>query len=55
MDPDYNIPMYELESANAARLLALNTNCTDKNLGTFLSSTEMVGLDEGYGLIIPIP
>ena len=30
MDPEYNLPKYELESANAARLLALNINCTNK-------------------------
>ena len=41
IDPDYNIPMYELESANAARLLALNSNFTDKNLGNFLSSIRV--------------
>ena len=54
MDPEYNIPKYELESANAPRLLALNSNCNDKNLGTFLSSTERVALDEDLPCADPI-
>jgi hypothetical protein len=54
LDPEYNIPKYKLESANDARLLALNSNCTDKNLGTFLSSTERVGLDEDLPCADPI-
>ena len=53
MTPEYNIPKYKLESANDARLLALNSNCTDKNLRTFLSSTERDGLDEDLACADP--
>ena len=45
---------YKLECANAARLLTLNSNSTDKNLGTFLSATELVGLDEDFHCEDPI-
>ena len=41
-----NIPKYEIECANAARLLSLNSSTKDNQLGTFLSSTETVGIDE---------
>ena len=44
MTPECNMPKYELEAANSARLMALNNS--DKNLATFLSATETVGLDE---------
>ena len=43
--PLYNIPKYELECANAARLLSLNSSTADKKLDTFISSTESVGMD----------
>ena len=43
--PLFNIPKYELECANAARLLSLNSSTADKKLATFISSTESVGMD----------
>ena len=49
-----NIPKYELECANAARLLSLNSSTKDKSLGTFLSSTETVGIDENLTCGDPI-
>ena len=52
--PGLNIPKYELECVNAARLLALKSNSNDKNLGTFLSATETVGLDEDLHCADPI-
>ena len=52
LGPGYNIPKYELESANAARLLAMNS--TNKNLPTFISATERVGLDEDLACADPI-
>lgn len=51
----YNIPKYELEAANAAsRLLCLNSSSADKKLGTFISSTETVGLDDNLTCTDPI-
>ena len=44
--PAYNIPKYDLEAAIAARLLCLNSGSANKKLGTFISSTESVGIDE---------
>ena len=41
-----NIPKYDIECANAARLLCLNSSTKDSKLGTFISSTETVGIDE---------
>jgi hypothetical protein len=53
MGPTFNIPKYELESANAARLLCLNSSMADKKLATFISSTETVGMD--YNLVCTDP
>ena len=49
-----NIPKYELELANTARLLALNSNSMDKNLGNFLSTTELADLGEDLDCADPI-
>ena len=49
---ELNMPKYELEGANAARLLALNN--ADKNQATFLSASEKVGLDENQPCADPI-
>ena len=52
--PAYNIPKYELEAANAARLLCLNSSTADKKLATFISSTETVGVDNNLTCTDPI-
>jgi hypothetical protein len=53
LGPEVNIPKYEMESANAARLLCLNSSTADRKLATFISSTETVGMD--YNLICKDP
>ena len=52
--PELYIPKLELECAITARLLALNSNSKDKSLGTFLSATETVGLDEDLPAVISL-
>ena len=49
-----NIPKYDIECANAARLLCLNISTKDNKLGTFLSSTETVGIDENLTCVDPV-
>ena len=41
-----NVPKYEIECTNAARLLLLNSSTKEKQLGNFLSSAETVGIGE---------
>ena len=54
MGPAFNIPKFEIESANAARLLCLNSSTADKKLATFISSTETVGMDYNLTCTDPI-
>ena len=54
MGPEYNIPKYELECSNAARLMCLNSSTCDKKLGTFISATETVGMDYDLACNDPI-
>ena len=49
-----NIPKYEIEMANAARLLCLNSSTKDSKLGTFISSTETVGFEEDLTCVDPV-
>ena len=51
---DYNIPKYDLEAANVARLLCLNSSSKDSKLGTFISSTETVGIEDNLTCSDPI-
>ena len=46
-DAAQNIPKYALDTNNAAWLPVLNS--ADKSCKTFLSSTETVGIDDGFG------
>ena len=48
-----NIPKYDIECANTARLLSLNSSTKDKQLGNFLSSTETVGIEENLTCVDP--
>jgi hypothetical protein len=49
-----NNPKYEIDMANAARLLSLNSSTKDSKLGTFLSSTETVGIEENLTCVDPV-
>ena len=49
-----NIPKYEIEMANAARLLSLNSSTQDSKLGTFLFSIETVGIEENLTCVDPV-
>ena len=50
----FSILKYELEAANAARLLCLNSSSANKKLSTFISSTETVGLVDNLSYNDPI-
>jgi hypothetical protein len=54
MGPAFNIPKFEMESSNAARLLCLNSSTADRKLATFISSTETVGMDYNLTCTDPI-
>ena len=49
-----NIPKYEIEMANAARLLCLNSSSKESKLGTLISSSENVGIEENLTRVDPL-